>query len=454
MSLHPAFKSYDVRGRIGEDLTEETYYRIGRATAEELAVRSAVTGRDIRLTSEAFQKALIEGLADGGVEAIDIGLCGTEEVYFGTEHFAADAGLMVTASHNPADYNGLKLVGPGARPLSDAQFQAINAHVAGPAPSGKLRTGRIRSENPRDAYVERVLSFVDPAMLSERQVVVTAGNGAAGPTFDTIAQALAAKGAKTRFERLHHSPDGQFPNGIPNPLLPENQPPTRAAVLKTAADMGVAWDGDFDRCFFFDERGDFVEGQYVVALLGAAFAAQLPGARIVHDPRVIWSVLDQVTRAGAQAVASKTGHAFIKAQMRQVDAVYGGEMSAHHYFREFMYCDSGMIPWLLILAYLDRAGKALSDLLEEMRNAFPSSGEQNFRVSDASALMDEIDSIYGPKALHRDTLDGLSLEFENWRLNVRKSNTEPLLRLNVEARGDRGLLAEKLTELTAHINAQ
>ena len=448
------FKAYDVRGRLGDNLDADICHRIGRAFAEVMQPGTAVTGRDIRDSSPERQAALIRGLTEGGVDVIDIGLCGTEEVYFATAHFGAGGGLMVTASHNPIDYNGIKMVQAEAKPIgADEGMDAMAVLAARGEFKDAPRTGTVRTEDPRAAYVERVVSFVDPAALGPLKIVVNAGNGVAGPAFDAIADALAARGAQLDFTRLHHDPDSSFPNGIPNPLLEENQPMTADAVRAAGADMGVAWDGDLDRCFFFDETGAFIPGEYVVSLLGAAFLGIEPGARIVHDPRVMWSTLDVVAKGGGEAVASRTGHALIKAKMREVDAAYGGEMSAHHYFRGFMYCDSGMIPWLLIAAHVSTAKQPLSALVADMRAAFPSSGEQNFRLDDTAPAIARVEAEMVPQAKSVDRLDGLSCDYGDWRFNLRSSNTEPVLRLNVEARGDRQLLAEKVAMLRDLITA-
>jgi phosphomannomutase len=356
-------------------------------------------------------------------------------MYFAVTHFGADGGIEVTASHNPMDYNGMKLVRRGSAPLETATGRAAIQRLAeGPA-LPDLPGGRVTpAEGARAAYVERVLSFVDIAALRPMTILVNAGNGAAGPTFDAIAEALALRGAPLRFVRLHHDPDGRFPNGIPNPLLPENQPVTAEAVLAAGADMGVAWDGDFDRCFLFDEKGRFIPGEYIVGLLAEVFLAKEPGATIIHDPRVIWNTQDVVTRAGGRAVQARTGHAFLKQALRDTGAVYGGEMSAHHYFRDFMACDSGMIPWLLVAELVGRAGKPLSELLSDRIAAFPSSGEINFRLEDPGAAIARVEAAFADQTPARDETDGLSLAFADWRLNLRRSNTEPLLRLNVEGR--------------------
>lgn len=442
-----SFKSYDVRGRLGPELNEDICEKIGRAFARVMDVRSVVTGRDIRDSSAPLQAALHRGLVAEGVAVYDIGLCGTEEVYFATDHYGAGGGLMVTASHNPIDYNGIKMVREGSRPisaetgLSDIQAMA-EADDFGPATAG----GSVEPRDPRRAYVDHLCGYVSAEGLKPLKIVVNAGNGAAGPTFDALADRL---DMPWTFERVHHDPDGSFPNGIPNPLLQQNRAATADAVRASGADMGVAWDGDFDRCFFFDETGAFLDGEYVVALLGAAFCAKEPGAKVIYDPRVIWSTIASVEAAGGQAIASRVGHSHIKKVMRDHDAAYGGEMSAHHYFRNFMYCDSGMIPWLLVAELISRSDLTLSQMVARMRADFPSSGEINFTVTDKPAAIEAFEDAYLSNARAVDRLDGVSLNFGDWRVNVRQSNTEPVLRLNVEARGDRALLDAKVTEISA-----
>ncbi|MFD1796324.1 phosphomannomutase [Paracoccus aurantiacus] len=450
------FKAYDIRGRLGTDLDAAIARRIGRGFARALDAKKVVLGRDIRASSAELASAVADALIDEGVEVLDLGLAGTEEMYFAVSHFGADGGIEVTASHNPMDYNGMKMVRAGSAPLGSATgldaVQALaEADDFGPARDG----GRLCdiSAEARAAYVARLMSFIDTDALRPLRIVVNAGNGAAGPTFDAIADALAARNAPLRFLRIHHEPDGSFPNGIPNPLLRENQPATAEAVRAADADMGIAFDGDFDRCFFFDETGRFVDGEYIVGLLAAAFLSREPGARIVHDPRVIWNTRDIVESAGGVPIQSRTGHAFLKAALREHDAVYGGEMSAHHYFRDFVFCDSGMIPWLLVAELMGRTGQPLSALVAERRAAFPSSGEINFTVENAAAIRDRVEAEFAPDAVGRDDMDGLSLDMGSWRFNLRSSNTEPLLRLNVEARGDRDLLDRQVARLSALIQA-
>lgn len=453
MTTLTCFKAYDIRGRLGPELNEAVAALIGRAFGQVLAAGEVVLGQDCRASSASLAGAVSAGLRAAGVTVLDLGLCGTEEVYFATAHLGAAGGIMVTASHNPMDYNGMKLVQAGAAPLAPLRLAEVRA-LAESGDFAEVAPGGVRSVDTRAAYVDRVLSLVELGALRPLTVLVNPGNGAAGPTFDAIADALAERGAPLRFVRLNHAPDGSFPNGIPNPLLPENQPMTAQAVVASGADFGVAWDGDFDRCFLFDQHGGFVAGEYVVGLLAEAFLAKEPKATIIHDPRVVWNTQDVVARAGGDAVMAPTGHAFLKAKMRETGAVYGGEMSAHHYFRDFMACDSGMIPWLLVTELLSRRGQSLAEVLSLRRAAFPSSGELNFRVTDVKAAMAMVEAVYAAKATARADLDGLSLEFGDWRFNLRASNTEPLLRLNVEAKGRADLVTAKLAEISALISRE
>ena len=452
MSL-TCFKTYDIRGRLGVDLDEAIAYRIGRGFARALGARRVVLGRDIRASSTALAAAVARALVDEGCAVLDLGLSGTEEMYFATTEFQADGGICVTASHNPMDYNGMKMVRAGSAPLDAATGLASIKALAegdafGPArPGGSVQDVGTRA---RAAYVAQVLRFVDVAALRPLKIVVNAGNGAAGPTFDAIAAALAAAGARLDFVRMHHEPDGRFPHGIPNPLLPENRPATALRVVAEGADMGVAWDGDFDRCFFFDHTGAFVDGEYIVGLLAQVFLAREPGARIIHDPRVIWNTRDVVAAAGGQAVQARTGHAFIKQAMRDEGAVYGGEMSAHHYFRDFVHCDSGMIPWLVMAELVSRKG-ALADLVAARRAAFPSSGEINFHPADPKAAIAAVRAAYEPQARALDETDGISLDMGDWRFNLRSSNTEPVVRLNMESRGrDLAPMLAAISDMLAH----
>ncbi|MDZ4136823.1 MAG: phosphomannomutase [Paracoccaceae bacterium] len=434
-------------------MNEDVARRIGRAFAEVLGASCVVVGRDCRASSAALMAAVTEGLVQAGVEVLDLGLCGTEEMYFATAYFGADGGIEVTASHNPMDYNGMKMVRADAAPL-DAQTGlaaikalAENENFAPAKPGGKVSPAKAA----RAAYVSRILSFVDVAAMRPLRILVNAGNGAAGPTFDALAAGLAKRGAPLSFICLNHEPDGSFPNGIPNPLLPENQPVTAQAVAASGADLGIAWDGDFDRCFLFDHLGRFIPGEYIVGLLAEVFLTKERGATVAYDPRVIWNTQDVIARAGGKGARARTGHAYFKQVLRDTGAIYGGEMSAHHYFRDFMSCDSGMIPWLLVVELMGRRKCSLADLLADRIAAFPSSGEINFRLEDPQAAVARVLAALEPEALSRDDTDGLALVMGEWRFNLRGSNTEPLLRLNVEARGNRALVLAGVARLRALI---
>ncbi|MEC5159786.1 MULTISPECIES: phosphomannomutase/phosphoglucomutase [unclassified Janthinobacterium] len=453
MTALTCFKAYDIRGRLGDELNEDIAYRIGRAYAQHLGAKRVAVGGDVRLSSAALKAALADGLMDGGVDVVDLGMTGTEEVYFAAFHLDVDGGIEVTASHNPMDYNGMKLVRRGARPISgDTGLKAIEelarANQFGPAAAPR---GTLSSESILAPFVAHLQTYIDAPKLRPLKLIVNAGNGSAGHVVDALERALQASGAPLTFIKVHHEPDGSFPNGIPNPLLPENRAATADAVKAHGADMGIAWDGDFDRCFLFDEHGDFIEGYYIVGLLAQAFLAKHPGASVIHDPRLTWNTVDIVRRAGGVPIQSKTGHAFIKERMRAENAIYGGEMSAHHYFRDFAYCDSGMIPWLLVAELISAGGLPLSRLVGERIESYPCSGEINYTVADAAAALLAVRQRYEGEALLVDTTDGLSMEFAAWRLNVRSSNTEPLLRLNVETRADLALLRAKVAELEALI---
>ncbi len=438
------FKAYDIRGRLGIDLDENIAYRIGAAFAVALEAKTVILGRDVRASSEELARSVTQGLIDQGCDVLDLGLSGTEEMYFATTYFGADGGICVTASHNPMDYNGMKMVRAGSAPLDAASGLARIKEFAEANTFEKSATvGNIRdvAEEARAAYVERISQFVDISALKSLKIIVNAGHGTAGPTFDAIAGRLAELGGPLVFERIFHEPDGTFPQGIPNPLLPENRHASADAVRASGADFGVAWDGDFDRCFFFDHTGAFIDGEYVVGLLAEAFLAKVPGATIIHDPRIIWNTQDLVAKAGGRAVQTRTGHAFIKQAMRDENAVYGGEMSAHHYFRDFVYCDSGMIPWLLVAELVSRHGP-LADLIADRKAAFPSSGEINFTLEDPKAAIARVRAVFEPEAISIDEMDGLGFNMADWRFNLRSSNTEPVVRLNVEARCNAELVAQ------------
>ncbi|RCX32265.1 phosphomannomutase [Thioalbus denitrificans] len=444
------FKAYDIRGRLPDELNEALAYNIGAAYAHVITPQCPVAvGWDNRLTSPSLAQALISGLNDSGVDTRELGLCGTEMVYHAAAQPGMGGGIMVTASHNPIDYNGMKLVRGQAIPVSgDSGLREIETLARAGSFEPAARRGENASLDILASYVEKVLSFVNREHLKPLKLVVNAGNGAAGPAFDAIA-------ARLPFEvtRIHHEPDGRFPNGIPNPLLPENRAATAEAVRAKGADLGIAWDGDYDRCFLFDETGRFIEGYYIVGLLAAQLLEHNPGAAVIHDPRLTWNTLEIVEKAGGRPLMSKTGHAFIKERMRAEDALYGGEMSAHHYFRDFAYCDSGMIPWLLVAERMSVTGRPLSALVNERIARFPCSGEINFRVADTRATLERIRDHYQPDLSQQDATDGLSMEFDDWRFNLRASNTEPLLRLNVESRGDQALMEQRTTELSNLIQA-
>ena len=448
--LDACFKAYDIRGRVPEVLDEALAYRIGRAFAEYLGARRIVVGGDVRDSSDALKKALSLGLNDAGCEVIDIGTCGTEEIYFATFHLELDGGVMVTASHNPLGWNGMKLVREEARPISgDEGLNEIKALAARMEVGDLDRAPKIEKRDNRPAFVEHLLGYVDRDRLRKLKIVANPGNGGAGLVVNALEPHLPFV-----FEKVHFDPDGSFPNGVPNPLLPENREATASAVRASGADFGIAWDGDFDRCFFFDEQGNFLEGYYLVGLLGAQMLKKHPGAAVVYEPRLTWNTVDMVTEAGGKPVLSKTGHAFLKASLRACDAIYGGEMSAHHYFRDFQYCDSGMIPWLLIAERLSESGATLSSLIEARIAAFPCSGEINRKVEDPDAVIAAVESRYADTAVGVDYTDGVAMEFPEWRFNLRKSNTEPLLRLNVEARGDRALMEARTRELLDLVGGQ
>ncbi|MCV2884900.1 phosphomannomutase CpsG [Aestuariibacter sp. AA17] len=471
------FKAYDIRGQLNQQLDEKIAFRIGLAFAEHTQAQSVVVGGDIRLTSRALVHALSAGLIQGGSRVVDLGLTGTEEIYFATKFSGADGGIEVTASHNPADYNGMKFVGKGAVPISaDSGLNVIKSLAEGfseeqidsafseyaesEASADEFFNGKASIEQPTlentgqyqtstylPEYIAHILSYIDIDALPPLKVVVNAGNGAAGHVVDAIEAHFNTHKIPVKFIKIHHTPDGSFPNGIPNPLLPESRQDTADAVIKHHADFGIAWDGDFDRCFLFDEHGQFIEGYYIVGLLAEAFLRKHEGEKVIYDPRVYWNTESIIKANAGEPIMSKTGHAFIKERMREENAIYGGEMSAHHYFRDFAYCDSGMIPWLLVAELISVGSSTLSEMVSARIKAYPSSGEINRRVSDAKNVMNEIEAYLKPDAIRCIKIDGLGLEFEQWRFNLRMSNTEPLLRLNVEAKGDKELMLRKTAML-------
>lgn len=438
MTKLTCFKAYDIRGKLGTELNEEIAYKIGRAYGQIYQPKTVVIGCDIRLSSEGLKQATIHGLNDAGVNVLDLGMTGTEEVYFGAFHLDVQGGIEITASHNPMDYNGMKLVRENARPISaDTGLKEIQALAESDEFIDVSNKGNTEKYNILPEFVNHLMSYIDPVKIRPMKLVMNAGNGAAGHVVDAIEQKFQQLNIPVEFIKIHHEADGNFPNGIPNPILTENRDSTRDAVIQHGADMGIAWDGDFDRCFLFDEKGQFIEGYYIVGLLAQAFLLKQSGEKIVHDPRLVWNTLDIVEQYQGITVQSKSGHAFIKDVMREHNAAYGGEMSAHHYFRDFAYCDSGMIPWLLAIAVLSETGKSLSSLVEEMIAKFPCSGEINFKVADTQTTIQKLFDHYADQNPAIDQTDGVSLDFGTWRFNVRASNTEPLLRLNIESRRDR-----------------
>ncbi|EEY7503603.1 phosphomannomutase, partial [Escherichia coli] len=425
MSQLTCFKAYDIRGKLGKELNEDIAYRIGRAYGEFLKPKTIVVGGDVRLTSESLKLALANGLMDAGTDVLDIGLSGTEEIYFATFHLGVDGGIEVTASHNPMDYNGMKLVRENAKPISgDTGLRDVQrlAEANDFAPVDQSRRGSYKQISVLDAYVDHLMGYIDFANFNRPlKLVVNSGNGAAGHVIDAIEKRFNDAKVPVTFIKVHHQPDGNFPNGIPNPLLPECRQDTTDAVIANQADLGIAFDGDFDRCFLFDGQGQFIEGYYIVGLLAEAFLQKEPGAKIIHDPRLTWNTIDIVTKAGGVPVMSKTGHAFIKERMRKEDAIYGGEMSAHHYFRDFAYCDSGMIPWLLVAEMLCVKNQSLGELVGQRMQAFPASGEINRKLGNAQVVIQRIRDIYEPDAVSIDGTDGVSIEYSDWRFNLRTS---------------------------------
>lgn len=447
------FKAYDIRGKLGDELNEDIAYRIGRAYGEYLKPKDIVLGGDVRLTSESLKLALANGLQDAGVDVIDIGLTGTEEIYFATSYLGVDGGIEITASHNPMDYNGMKLVRESSKPISGDtglhHIQKLAEENAFTTVSAENR-GRYKTMSILVPYIDKILSYVELTNFSKPlKLVLNSGNGAAGHVIDAIEERFRENHLPIEIVKIHNNPDGNFPNGIPNPLLPECRQDTIDAVVAHKADMGIAFDGDFDRCFLFDEKGNFIEGYYIVGLLAQAFLEKAPGSKIIHDPRLSWNTIDLVTESGGIPVISKTGHAFIKERMRLEDAIYGGEMSAHHYFRDFSYCDSGMIPWLLVAELICNKNQTLSNLVSDRMKAYPASGEINSSLADPKTAIERVLEKYKANAVSIDYTDGISVEYSNWRFNLRSSNTEPVVRLNVESRGNQDLMVEKTNEILA-----
>ncbi len=448
------FKSNDIRGQLGEELNKYNAYRIGAATAKFLTAKVIVVGGDNRLSTPILKQALKEGIKSRGGDVIDIGLCGTEEVYFATTYLKANGGIMITASHDPKNYNGMKIVREKSQPINnDTGLDEIKRIVASTETLSRKRHGRSIHLSVTPQYTEHILNSINVNKLKPLRLVVNAGNGVAGHVIDDIETMFASENVPIEFIKLHNKPDGNFPNGVPNPLDIENRVETSQAVKQHNADMGIAWDTDFDRCFFFDEQGNFIESYYIVGLLAQNFVKNNPDEKIVHDPRLTWSTIELVHKNGGRAIQSKTGHAFIKERMRQEQAIYGGEMSAHHYFRDFYYCDSGMIPWLLIAELMSVHQQKLSSLVSEQMIEYPSSGEINRQVDDPDSIINKIKNKLASKANSIENIDGLSMSFAQWRFNLRKSNNKSLLRLNIETRHDKALLQTKVASMLAMIDS-
>lgn len=480
MKIPSCVKAYDIRGKLDSEITENFAFRLGAAFAEYIATEKAqakvskksagnlrvVIGADSRISSPALKAALAAGLRRQGVTVIDLGLCGTEEVYFATQNQQLDGGIMVTASHNPADYNGFKLVRELAKPLSrENGLITISQMMGAELPLAAIDEGRLVKQSDKSAYGEFLLQFLaplfqifeaSPEKVRPIRIVSNVGNGAAGPLLTQLHGMLHERFGNELIQitPLLFEPDGSFPYGIPNPLLRENRTLTSEAVKNNRADIGLAWDGDFDRCFFFDEQGQFIEGYYIVGLLAEAFLAQNSTAKILHDPRLLWNTEQVVRTHGGTSICCPTGHGFIKAEMRNHDALYGGEMSAHHYFRDFGYCDSGMIPWLLVMQQFMLSDISLGERVQSYQQQFPASGEINRSIEHPQETLRLVQAHY---ANHADLqqiefIDGLSMSFATWRFNLRCSNTEPLVRLNVEARGNKELMRQKTQELLTLID--
>ncbi|MCF6204273.1 MAG: phosphomannomutase CpsG [Methylococcaceae bacterium] len=447
------FKLYDIRGQLEVELDEGIAYRIGRAFARSLGLNSVVVGGDARETSEGLKMALAKGLQEEGCDVIDIGMVGTEEIYFATSHLGVDGGVEVTASHNPINYNGMKLVREQSKPVSgdtgllDVKEMAEQQPWLAEDNKKEVKQGKYSTFSILEAYVQHLLGYIKTDNIKPLILVVNSGNGAAGHVVEAIEEQFNALGVPIAFIKVHHLPDFSFPNGIPNPLLPENRSDTSDAVKKHGADMGIAWDGDFDRCFLFDEKGEFIEGYYIVGLLAEAFLKKHQGEKIIYEPRLTWNTQEIIESEGGVPILSKTGHAFIKERMRKEDAIYGGEMSAHHYFKDFFYCDSGMIPWLLVAELLCVQGQTLSSMVAERIAKFPSSGEINSKIEDPETAINRVLDVYKADAINIDRTDGISVEYSDWRFNLRMSNTEPVVRLNVESRADVVLMEKKTEEI-------
>lgn len=445
--LHTAFKAYDIRGIIPDELNEELVYRIGRAYATLYNPKTICVGYDIRQSSVSLCHALCKGLTDGGVDVYNIGLVGTEMVYFTTFYYRLDGGIMITASHNPINYNGLKIVREEGKPVSaDTGLTDIERIAFSSNFKMSNYIGKIKDKSIIEDYIHHLLTYIDIDKIRNLHVVVDGGNGCADVAFRHLKQHL-----PLTFSEIRMNPDGLFPHGVPNPMLVKNHKDISKMIIKKQADMGIAWDGDFDRCFFFDEKGQYIDGYYMVGLLSCYFLNKVKGSTIVHDPRLYWNTRKIVTENGGVSIESKGGHAFMKETMRKVNGIYGAEMSAHHFFRDFSFCDSGMIPWLLVVQIVSETGKSLGQLIKDMKKNFPCSGEINLQVKNPAEILRRVKASYQTQALEVETIDGLGFIFEDWRFNIRRSNTEPLVRLNLETRGNYSLMEEKRDEILSLI---
>lgn len=450
MTQLSCFKAYDIRGRLGNEFNEDIAYRIGRAYGESVKPKKVAVGSDFRLTSESIKLALSNGLQDSGVDVLDIGLAGTEEVYFATFYLALDGGIEVTASHNPINYNGMKLVSSGASPISmDTGLLSIKrlAELNQFFSVDPAKRGNYQQISVLDAYIDHLMSYITPSNFKDLKLVINSGNGVAGHIIDALEKRFQKLKIPMTLIKVYNQTSNSISNGITSPLLPECRKATHDAILAYSADIGIAFDGDCDRCFLFNHKGEFIEGYYIVGLLAEAFLQKEPGAKIIHDPRLSWNTIDIVKSAGGRAVICKTGHAFIKQRMREENAIYGGEMSSHHYFRDFAYCDSGMIPWLLVAELLCVKNKTLEQMVQSRMAAYPSSGEINSKLDNPTEAIERVRAIYQPEAISVDETDGISLSFPDWRFNLRSSNTEPVVRLNVESRANKILLDKKTDEI-------
>ncbi len=442
-----AFKAYDIRGVYPTELDEAGAYEIGRGYVEQFEPRRMAVGRDMRLSGPEMQAAVMRGAAEAGADVLDLGLIGTEMLYFGVGELGLDGGIVVTASHNPKEYTGMKIVRRGALPVGGESglFDVRDRATSG----ARHRTGPSGTVTPYDiwpAYVDRVMSFIDVSTLRPLRVVIDAANGMAGAMLPPVLARLPIETVRCFFE-----PDGSFPNHEPNPLLPENREFIVAKTLEEGADLGVAFDGDADRCFFVDDTGEFVPGDFVTALLAESVLEKEPGAKIIYDVRASWAVPETIEAAGGIPLVNRVGHAFIKHRMRKEEAVFGGEVSGHYYFRDFSQADSGVIPFLLMLEVVSKAGRPLSELLRRFRDTYFLTGELNTPVADVPLKLQELKERFGPEGTVSH-LDGLSVDAEDWHMNVRPSNTEPLLRLNLEARSQE-LMERKRDEVLAVIQA-